>query len=272
MRALRAFPLGLDPAIPILLSLVGEGMGGPDVHEPALVTLRVAWPTPAVVPALIEALTSGQQEVRSVAAFLLGRIGPGAVCAVPDLKRVLNEPRDSAVRGASQNGVWENPPSAAAQALGEISSTDDVIAALAAVLGPESSDRRHAAARALGDMRDAARAAAPAVVAAYSKWLDSTDSNDGTGYALALGIERLAPQSPVEADAVGALVRGLESPNEWTIEYAAKALGKFGKAAASAAPRLRVLKEKAVSAQARAAAASSLDAIEGAVVSRPEAN
>ncbi len=67
------------------------------------------------------------------------------------------------------------------------------------------------------------------------------------------------------------LLRGLESANESTIEYAAKALGKFGMAGAAAVPRLRVLKEKAVSAQARAAAASSLEAIEGVAVSQPEA-
>ena len=54
-----------------------------------------------------------------MAAFFLGRIGPGAVSAVPALKRVLNEPGDSAASRASQNGVWANPPSAAARLSGK---------------------------------------------------------------------------------------------------------------------------------------------------------
>ena len=119
-------------------------------------------------------------------------------------------------------------------------------------------------------MGEAEREAAPAVVAAYSQWLDSKDSETG-GYALSFAMERLAPRSAAEADAVRHWAVRLSRRTNGPSSLAAKALGKFGKAAAPAVPRLRALKEKAPSAQARAAAATSLDAIEGVAVSQPEA-
>jgi HEAT repeat protein len=263
MQALQAFPLGLDPALPILLSILEDGSSDAEMRERARATLKLAWPAPAAVPALTSALQSRRGEVRAIAAFLLGRIGPRAIAAIVPLRQMLDEARDSASGRVVQDGPWTDPPCAAARALGEISSSDEVITALVAVLGSESSDRRDAAARALADIGEPARVAVPAVLAAYSNWLDSNDSEFGGGYALSFALERLAPGTTSESEAVRALIRGLESANEGTIQFSARALGRFGKASGPAVPRLRVIKETA-STDSRSIAETSLDAIEGA--------
>jgi HEAT repeat protein len=264
VQALHKFPLGLDPAIPILLAELEASELDPKDRELARALLRAAWPTPTVVPALAAALESGRGDVRSAAALLLGRIGPDASAAVPRLQQLLNEPSEGSVNSTTTTRRWSDPPRAAAQALGRISSSREVIGALTEILGSSLADRRDSAALGLAEMGAPARAAASSVVAAYTRWLSSPESKSGGAYALSLAMERLVPHSTAEADGVQALVAGLDCANESTFQCAAKALGKFGKPAARAVPSLRALKDKTTSAYIREVAAASLQAIEAA--------
>ncbi len=199
-----------------------------------------------------------------MAALLLGRLGSDAAAAVPALLTVLDEPLDLAVQPADPMGTRADPASAAARALGVISSSGEVIAALILLLKSDVAIRREAAAYGLARIGPTARLAAPALVAEYNKWLDS--ATQFGGYELTIALGRVAPHSAVKSDAIKALVRALDDRRDWIVRQAALALGRFGKAAtAAAAPRLRKLKEQSAKADLRAAAASALEAIEGAV-------
>jgi HEAT repeat protein len=267
IRTLRNFPLGLDAAIPALLSALEQHdaqdpSGDPRVHEACREVLQMAWPTPAVVPALTDALKNNHGESRGFAALLLGRIGPEAAAAVPALLATLKEPLDPAVPRSAQMALQQDPPCSAARALGSISASDEVISALADVLKSELDYRHGAAANGLAQIGAPARVAAPALVAAYHKWLDSKDQvNSGHWLTTALG--RIGPGSAAESDAIKALIRSLDSKDGSIRQLAAESLGRFGKAAVAAAPKLRELKANERSRQAATAYTDALTAIEG---------
>ena len=68
--------------------------------------------------------------------------------------------------------------------------------------------------------------AAPALVSAYIKWLDSKDQvNSGHWMTTALG--RIVPGSAAESDAVKALIRSLDSEDGSIRHLAAESLGKI---------------------------------------------
>jgi HEAT repeat protein len=276
IRTLHNFPLGLDAAIPALLATLEQH----DTKDPSAETrlqeacreaLQAAWPTPAVVPALTDALKNNHGESRALAALLLGRIGPEAAAAVPVLLATLKEPLDPAVPRSGQMALQQDTPCSAARALGSISSSDEVISALADVLKSELDYRHGAAANGLAQIGAPAQVAAPALVAAYNKWLDSKDQvNSGHWMTTALG--RIGPGSAAESDAIKALIRSLDSKDGSIRSLAAESLGRFGKAAAAAAPKLRELKANERSGQAGKAFTDALTAIEGTSAPSPEAN
>ncbi len=115
LHALSGFPLGLDPAIAILIPALADDKLDAQLRERALGTLRLAWPTAVSVPCLTGALNSKSREVRALAALLLGRIGPDADAAVPGLLAVLDEPLDPDVQKAGAAGAPADPASAAAR-------------------------------------------------------------------------------------------------------------------------------------------------------------
>jgi HEAT repeat protein len=264
IRTLHNFPLGLDAAIPALLSMLEHT----DVKDPSVESrlrescreaLEAAWPGPDAVPALTDALQSNHGESRSLAAILLGRIGPEAGAAVPTLLATVKEPLDPSIPRSAQMALQQDPPCSAARALGLVASSDEVISALAEVLKSPLDYRHGAAAYGLAQIGAPARTAAPALVAAYSHWLDCKDPvNSGHWLTTALG--RICPGTPAESDAVKALIRSLDSEDGSIRHLAAESLGKFGKAAAAAAPKLRELKGGERSTQAYTDA---LTAIEG---------
>jgi HEAT repeat protein len=257
--ALQNYPLNLDATIPTLLSMLES-----DEHKVGEVcqsTLRAAWPTPAAVPALVAALASDRAEVRALGAFLLGRIGPEASSAVPALLATLKEPLDPATPRIALAGMQQDPPCSAARALGEISSGDDVIAALTETLKSDLAYRHGAAADGLARIGPRAAVAAPALLAAYTKWLDSKDPLD-TGRAMTIALGRLAPKTATEAGAVAGLVRALDSKDGRIRQRAAESLAKFGTGAAAAVPKLRDLTEKSHSEPLRKAARAAIAAIE----------
>jgi HEAT repeat protein len=258
--ALRDYPLNLDATIPVLLSMVETDE--PKVREACSSTLRAVWPTAALVPTLRADLTSGSAAVRSLAAFLLGRIGPEASSAVPALVAMLKEPLDASTPRSALSDMQQDPPCSAARALGEISSSDEVIAALTEALKSGAAYRHGAVADGLVESGPRAAVAAPALVAAYTKWLDSKDPLD-TGRALTIALGRVAPNTAVAAQAVAALIRALDSKDGRFQLRAAESLARFGRAAAAAVPKLRDLRDKGRSEGLRHAAGSAIEAIEG---------
>jgi HEAT repeat protein len=258
VRCLENYPLNLDAAIPTLISLLERE--DPELHNACLYTLRAAWPTSVVLPSLTEALTSKNADVRAPAILLLGRIGPDASSTVPALLAVLKEsPAPATSRPSS--GPQQDPAIMAARALGQISSSDEVIASLSETLGSDLVTRHGGAAYGLAQIGEKARIAAPNLVAAYRKWFDSKGRSE-VGRSMTAALGRIAPKTPVESDAVKLLGDTLDSKDESLVENAARALAKFGKEAAATIPKLRALKENGQS-DASAAAAAALEAIEG---------
>ena len=259
VKALVNYPLNLDSAIPLLLAMLDRNE--PELQEVCTAALRLAWPTTAVLPSLTESLKRGTDRIIPLAALLLGRIGPDASDAVPDLLVIVKQPLNPATPRPARGRVQEDAPCLAARALGSISSSDEVIAALTEILKSDVDYRHGAAADGLAEIGDPARVAAPALVAAYSKWLRSNDRLN-TGQLMTTALGRLAPKTPVDKDAVRLLIQALELKDRSIPTEAAKALAKFGKSAAAAIPKLRIIKEHGPSAVS-AAAEATLEAIDG---------
>lgn len=158
--------------------------------------------------------------------------------------------------------MQQDGPCCAARALGLIASSDEVIEALTATLRSDIDYRHGAAAYGLAQIGDRARVAAPALVAAYSNWLNCKDQVI-SGHWMTTAVGRLGPHSAAEADAVNALIRALDDKDRSIHTSAVASLGKFGKNAASAIPKLRSLKERETSVEIRDTASAALKAIEG---------
>jgi HEAT repeat protein len=259
VEALGEFPLRIDVAIPTLLSMLEKDES--EVRKACAQTLRIAWPTASVFSNLAESVRRGTTEARSLAIVLLGRIGPEAGSTVPDLIGILKEPLDTTIPRSALGGMQQDPPCCAARALGLIASSDEAIDALAATLASNCEYRHDAAAYGLVQIGDAARAAAPALVSAYNRWLDCKDQVL-SGRWMTTAVGRLAPRSVAEADGVAALIRALDDKDRSIHLIAVAALGKFGKNAAAAIPKLRSLKDKDASVEIRDAASVALKAIE----------
>ncbi len=106
------------------------------------------------VPALVPLLKDEESEVRWNAALTLGKIGPVAVSAVPDLVAALKTDADPLVREHAAEALGDIGPSAA-------SAVPDLVAALK----DENARVRRDAARSLGQMGPAATEAIPALKA-----------------------------------------------------------------------------------------------------------
>jgi HEAT repeat protein len=258
-RALLDYPLGLDSALPDLLTMMEKDE--PSVGKVCAESLKAAWPRAAAVSSLTGPLESSKPDERALAIVLLGRIGPEASSAIPALVRILKEPVDSAKARSDRARMQQDAPCSAARALGQISASDDVIGALADVLKSNLDYRHDAAAQGLAVIGDPARGAAPALVGAYKKWQDSKEQAI-SGHWMTIALGRIAPHSAADADAVKVLIRALDDPDESIRPQAAQSLGKFGKNAAAAIPKLRALKEKNEKG-AGSAASAALNAIEG---------
>jgi len=102
------------------------------------------------VPALADAVRSGEPELRCDALFVLEGVGPGARPALPALFEALRD-RDGDVSARAADAL---------AALGEAA-----VDGLVAELGADDAARRQAACRALGVLGTPARAAVPALLA-----------------------------------------------------------------------------------------------------------
>jgi HEAT repeat protein len=218
--------------------------------------------SPAAVPILIEALEGGDREIRFHATELLSRLGPDAKQAVPALLATLREPWDAEERKRSQRVGWDwDPACGAAKALGRIATSEEVIANLARMLSSDIAERTSSAAEGLGDLGPPAVAAVPSLIAAYEKVVGSRQHTIGQ-IRIPSALARIAPGSRSAPEALAILVRALDSGDVSVRLGAAQAVGRFGRDATRAIPKLRTLERDPVQ-DVRDAASGALQAIEG---------
>jgi HEAT repeat protein len=258
---LREFPLNLDPVIPELLSRMARDDS--TVRKECGVTLDRAYPTAAVVPTLVAALADSHRENRSVAAYLLGKIGPEAEAAVPALLEMLKE-SVRPVRGQSDPSqrASDSPPCRAARALGKIAKTDEIIAAVAELLASEDVDMIAAAADGLADIGEPAVVALPALMTAYDRALRA-DEPYPLFFSVPRALWRIARNSPRAREVVDVLIASLDSKNASVRDLGACVLAKFGPTATAALPKLAALADDS-NADVRTAVAAALRAIDKA--------
>ena len=153
---------------------------------------------PSLVPLLRERLKSSSPDVRECAAFMLGRMGPKAVAATPELLVVLNEPFTEEKPKRTPPDDQPDPARYAVWALSKFPPTQEFIDALARNLRSDVPDRRNSAASYLGSIGPAARKAIPALIAALRTQLKSEVDHDDAGWSRTLW-ERLrrARSSPI---------------------------------------------------------------------------
>ena len=135
---------------------------------------------PSLVPFLRERLKSPNPDVRDCAAFMLGRSGPEAVAATPELLQVLNEPCTEGKPRRTPPDYQPNPPRSAMWALGRFPPTQAIIDGLVRSLRSDAPELRISAAGYLASIGPVARKAIPAPIAAMPTQLKSNDHKDGT--------------------------------------------------------------------------------------------
>ena len=271
--AIASFGLDRDDAIAVLLGMMERDNA--TVRRAFVDALDAAWPTPLSVPSLRSLLKSRDGDVRYHAARLLGRIGPAATVAIPDLITVLKEP---------VNGRYPTAAHGAARALGQMGPDQVAIAALMEVIAPANVEPGFAAMvqmssreagklaadvqsrgltavvglsrvmyamDALGEIGPPAVAAVPAMIVDYRRALEVGHFMSQTAIPNALA--RIAPGSAGAAEVVAVLIVALDSRYPGIQTAAIDALGHFGAAAAPAIPKLRELaQDKSIDSRAAA--------------------
>ena len=165
----------------------------------------------AAIPELMEALVDNDWKVRFPAAWALGRIGPDAVETIPSLIHALGDRKVDVRREAVQALGWIGPQ------------VNEVVPALIGSLKDPDADIRYKAALMLGGFGSTAKEAVPALI-------DALDDPDEL-------VRRFVPQALGEIgsdakDAIPALILGFR--DEEVSTYASSALGKIGKVAVPA--------------------------------------
>jgi HEAT repeat protein len=283
-RALAHFGPDLGPEIPALIAVLERDEI--NVRRACAEALDAAWPSPALVPTLVEFLKSRDRRARTYAAKLLGRIGPEAKETIPALVEVPNERFDSAQTDRSDPISPAFPSHCAARALAQMGPCREAIAALMDVISPERAERALAnlrrrkaeptiiedpvlwaelsriddAVHALGEIGPPAAAAVPALISVFNKSFEAEWSLSQIALPAALG--RVAPNSPAAPDAAAALIRVLDAQDYTIRSGAVEALGHFGRDATAAIPKLQAL-QKDSKQLIRDAAAKTLATIEG---------
>lgn len=123
--AVSRFRMGIEPCLPDLFRFMTdvrpvEEKGSLQFNQAISecysgLTQANAQPTVSALPVLTDALFSPSGDVRAVAAVLLGRIGPDAAAAVPELVQTLRRTLDPAYHsGKSAPNPWERREIAAA--------------------------------------------------------------------------------------------------------------------------------------------------------------
>jgi HEAT repeat protein len=260
MQSLGAFGAAAAPAVPVLVEVLRDP--DPRIRWFAIEALAVIGPAAkAAVPALIEALRSpdvavaggvrgnggfffnGMDEgpIRLIAAEALGRIGPEAKAAIPDLIAAMKGP-DSRVRaeaaralgGIGPDAVPAIPelvrvlmrgrPGQATQwsqtSLAEIGAA--AIPALLEVLRNNDPDARGAAMETLGMLKTKAAAELPQLIAGL---------NDPSPRVRAAAAQAVVEVGPESAAVIAALAAALKDQDDLVSSTVYNALAKLGKPA-----------------------------------------
>jgi HEAT repeat protein len=257
---LKLFGSKAKEAIPTLIKTLAY----PDTYYGHLVREQAAEALanmgPDVVPVLVVALTNRSDDICAGAAEALGRLGPKAKAAIPDLIYALNNRdavRETVFAALARVGPKDKAPipdliyaldredsprAKAIEALARVGpdAVPLLIEALSADYGEddEFTNRSYSsgAAAALGKMGTRARAAIPALIKALQ------DQPEGLRRRAA---EALGEMGPEAKTAVPALIQTLQNQEDRAREEAVEALGKIGPEAAPAVPALvKLLKTK----------------------------
>jgi HEAT repeat protein len=245
-RTSARYRRGLDAWIPSLLELA-EHDDDQSVRARALQALSRDIQPPAVtaecVPALIKGLQSRDRKIAWAATNLLGRLGPKASEAIPELLQIftVRTNKDETDPGFErQNLAW-----AANSALGRIApgseSARGVVAGLASAA--RSGDRiiRAPAISALDRFGPDAAPAIPVLIEVMRE--------SGSGHAGAIEEEAartlgvIAPDTPLAEEVVTALLVALGSDFVPARIAAIEALGHFGSKSAIAVPKISSLRD-----------------------------
>jgi HEAT repeat protein len=260
VRAAASLGPRADPAIPLLLKMAaGEDAKARSLAARSLETVK---PSPAVVPLLLETLKGSDREARVRAATVIGRIGPGAAGATPDLIACLKEEFKTPLPpgGGRGRAASADPGSVAARALAQVApekgASPETLAALTDALQTPDDPRHQAVASAFGILGPKAASAVPVLIADLKR----AKPMDNYGGQVARAISQIAPGTPSESEAIAALTEALKSESDPIRLGAAWGLGEFGEKASSAVDALRAL-EKDKSPRIRAQAEESLEMI-----------
>ena len=189
----------------------------------------------SIIPSLIKALESHNQEVCFHAARLCAKVGAVDRALITALLAERADPVDLKTKGDANS---YDPGAAAIQALGEIAPgtafASEVVASLIrTVQSPGRAERRRVAADSLAKFgRDQAAVAVPVLIKSLT---ETATINGPPAPAVAAALGKLAPGTTHADEAVVALDAALNSPWEYTRRQAAEALAGFGKQAVRAA-------------------------------------
>lgn len=209
---------------------------------------------PAAVPSLIDALGSTSQDARLWAADTLGRIGPAATAAVPQLDRFVQKygavESTSAVEALGKIGPAAAPAIPTLHAAYDALKPDDdpstLLVALSLVGAPPSPGlirrlddaepgRRIEAAYLLSEFGPKARSAVPRLEAALK---------DPSAQVRVQAAAALARIEPVSGGVLPTLIKALDSTDVEVLSAAIDGLDTYGPRASAAAPRIKAIVER----------------------------
>jgi HEAT repeat protein len=214
-RALASLP----PAPEIMLPLWEKAMQDADATTVQYALDAFVAMGPPAVPRLVDALK--HEKVRGQVLYVLGKMGPAAAPATPELVKLLGDKKEEVAREA-------------AIALANIGpGAKEAVPALVAGLQQGGRPNAYAMVYALGKIGPDAAAAEPVL----TDLLENTDRK--LALASAWALVHIRPGREVAAKTVPVLMAGLQSDMPLARQGAAEALGELGPLAGQAASALK---------------------------------
>ena len=212
VRRNAAFALGETG--PVALPVLIKGLNNSDSGVRRNVAAALVRIGPPAVPSLIEMLNDSKPVIRQNAAGILGRIGPRAKEAIPALEQALSD-EDKAFSWTVKSALRKIKKVTVEDLIDSLNDKDVII--------------RSRAAMALGDKKNQAISAVPALISCMNDEKAAVRKNASIALAK-IGI-----------DALPLLRQALSSPDYRIRKNAAFALGGMGSKAKAAVPDLKKL-------------------------------